>query len=98
MSKNVIAAFALFAFLFFAATSLAGERVVQLNLSGCAECNSSSRAERILKKTKGVINFENKGHGMFLVAFNDETTTLNIIISELKKGKLFVEGETIFLK
>ena len=76
----------------------AKERIVQLNLSGCADCNAAGRIERILKKIKGVIKHINKGHGLLIITFDDEITTLNIIINELKRGKLFVEGEAIFLK
>lgn len=76
----------------------AKERIVQLNLSGCADCNAAGRIERILKKTQGVTKHINKGHGLLIITFDDEITTLNIIIDELKRGKLFVEGEAIFLK
>ena len=76
----------------------AKERIVQLNLSGCADCNAAGRMERILKKTQGVTKHTNKGHGLLIITFDDEITTLNIIIDELKRGKLFVEGEAIFLK
>ncbi|MEN6332273.1 MAG: hypothetical protein ABFD57_09820 [Smithella sp.] len=76
----------------------AKERIVQLNLSGCADCNAAGRIERILKKTKGVKKHINKGHGLLIITFDDEITTLNMIVDELKRGKLFVEGEAIFLK
>lgn len=78
--------------------AFAEERIVQLNLSGCADCNATVRIEKILKKTKGVKKHINKGHGLLIITFDDEITTLNIIINELKRGKLFVEGEVIFLK
>ena len=76
----------------------AEERVVQLNLSGCADCNATARIEKILKQTKGIKKYINKGHGLLIITFDDEITTLNIITNELKRGKLFVEGEVIFLK
>ncbi|MGV8056895.1 MAG: hypothetical protein AB2L12_02515 [Smithellaceae bacterium] len=87
-------------FFCFAASSItfAEERVVQLKLSGCADCNANARIGAILKKTKGVKKYENKGHGLLIITFNDEIATLNIIINELKRGKLFVESEAIFLK
>lgn len=78
--------------------SWAGERIVQLNLSGCADCDAQNRIGKILKKTKGVKKHENKEHGLLIVTFDDEVTTVNIIINQLKRGKLFVEGEPIFLK
>jgi hypothetical protein len=79
-------------------TVFAGERVVQLNLAGCADCNATVRIEKILKKTKGVKKYLNKGHGLLIITFDDEITTLNIIVDQLKRGKLFVEGEAIFLQ
>jgi hypothetical protein len=79
-------------------TAVAQERVVQLNLSGCADCNATARIGKILEKTKGVKKHENKGHGLIIITFDEEITTLNIIINELKRGKLFVEGEAVFLK
>ncbi|MEN6375031.1 MAG: hypothetical protein ABFD75_09660 [Smithella sp.] len=78
--------------------AFAEERIVQLNLSGCADCNATVRIEKILKKTRGVKKHINKGHGLLVITFDDEITTLNIIVNELKRGKLFVEGEAIFLK
>ncbi|MEN6622833.1 MAG: hypothetical protein ABFD50_14945 [Smithella sp.] len=77
---------------------IAENRIVQLNLSGCADCNATARIDKILKKTKGVVKHVNKGHGEIIITFNDEITTLNIITNELKRGKLFVEGEPVFLK
>lgn len=71
---------------------------MQLNLSGCADCIATEKIKAILKKTKGVKKHENKGHGLLIITFDDETTTLNIIINQLQRGKLFVEGEPIFLK
>jgi len=41
---------------------------------------------------------ENKGHDLLLITFDDEKTTLNIIIDELKKGKFNVSGDPIYLK
>ena len=78
--------------------AFAEERIVQLNLSGCADCNATARIEKILKKTRGVKKHVNKGHGLLVITFDDEITNLNIIVNELKRGKLFVEGEAIFLK
>jgi hypothetical protein len=95
---KIIGTILLFICLVVPSTAFAGERIVQLNLSGCADCNATTRIEKILKQTKGVKKHVNKGHGLLVITFNDEVTTLNIIINELKRGKLFVEGEAIFLK
>ncbi|MGD0022005.1 MAG: hypothetical protein ABSC54_06845 [Smithellaceae bacterium] len=88
-------------FLFFAAvssTTLAAERTVQLTIPGCLSCNSNSRIGAILKKIKGVKKYENKGHDILLVTFDDEKTTLSIIINELKRGKFTATGEPIYIK
>lgn len=98
MKKIINIIFILFICFTIPALAFAAERVVQLNLSGCAACNANERIGKILKKTKGVVSHENKGYGLLIITFNDEITTLNIVINELKRGKLFVEGEAIFLK
>jgi len=33
-----------------------------------------------------------------IITFDDEKTTLNIIIGELKKGEFIVKGKPVFLK
>jgi len=96
--KKIIRTLLLSVCLAISSTAFAEERIVQLSLSGCADCNAQARTEKILKKTKGVKKFDNKGHGLLVIAFDDEITTLNMIVNELKRGKLFVEGEIIFLK
>jgi hypothetical protein len=98
MKKIVRAVLLMFICLTVSLPAWAGERIVQLNLSGCADCNATEKIKAILKKTKGVKKHENKGHGLPIITFDDEITTLNIIINQLKRGKLFVEGEQIFLK
>jgi hypothetical protein len=40
----------------------------------------------------------NKGHDLLIITFDDEKTTLNIIIDELKKGKFTVSGDPVYLK
>lgn len=96
--RNIISTILLFICFTVPFTAFAGERVVQLNLAGCADCNATVRIEKILKKTKGVKKYINKGHGLLIITFDDEITTLNIIVDQLKRGKLFVEGEAIFLQ
>jgi hypothetical protein len=96
--RIISAILVLFVCVAVSSTAIAEERIVQLNLSGCADCGAADRIDKILKKTKGVKKHKNKGHGLIIVTYNDEITTLNIIIDELKRGKLFVEGEAVFLK
>jgi len=45
-----------------------------------------------------VTNHENKGQNMLLITFDDEKTTLNIIIDELKKGKFVSTSNPVYLK
>jgi hypothetical protein len=96
--KKIIKIILLFVCFAVPSMAFAKDRVVQLNLSGCADCNADVRIGAILKKTKGVKRYKNKGHGLLIITFNDEITTLNVIINELSRGKLFVEGEAIFLQ
>jgi len=41
---------------------------------------------------------ENKGHDLLIITFDDEKTTLNIIIDELRKGKLSITGDPLYIK
>jgi hypothetical protein len=41
---------------------------------------------------------ENKGHDLLIITFDDEKTTLNMIINELSEGEFVVNGEPIYLK
>ena len=82
----------------FFGVALAKERMVQLTVPGCAAWNSNARIGSILKKVDGIKKHENKGHDLLIVTFDDEKTTLNIIINELKKGRFVVKGEPVYLK
>ena len=98
MGKIISTVLLLFICLTVSLPAWAEERIIQINLSGCSDCDADNKIAKILKKTKGVKKHENKGHGLLIITFDDEVTTLNIIINQLKRGKLFVEGEPIFLK
>jgi hypothetical protein len=52
----------------------------------------------ILKQIDGVKKHENKENDLLIITFDDEKTTLNMIIDELKKGKFFVTGDPVYLK
>jgi hypothetical protein len=41
---------------------------------------------------------ENKEHDLLIIAFDDEKTTLNIIIDELRKGKFSLTGDPVYIK
>jgi phenylpyruvate tautomerase PptA (4-oxalocrotonate tautomerase family) len=41
---------------------------------------------------------ENKGNDLLIITFDDEKTTLKIIINELSKGNFIVNGEPVYLK
>jgi hypothetical protein len=45
-----------------------------------------------------VTKHENKGRDLLLITFDDEKTTLNIIIDELKKGKFIATGDPVYIK
>lgn len=79
-------------------TAFAAEKVVQLNTPGCRPCGATARIEKILKKIDGVKKHENKDHDLLIITFDDEKTSLQAIINELKKGDFTVKGEPIYLK
>ena len=82
----------------FCGVAMGGERIVQLTVPGCSAWNSNARIGSILKKVDGVKKHENKGHDLLIITFDDEKTTLNMIVDELKKGKFVVNGEPVYLK
>lgn len=79
-------------------SAFAAEKVVHLNVPGCRPCGATVRIEKILKKIDGVKKHENKDHDLLIIAFDDEKTTLNIIINELKKGNFTVKGKPVYWK
>ena len=82
----------------FGGVAFAVERIVQLTVPGCSAWNSKSRIGSILKKIDGVKKHENKANNLLIITFDDEQTTLKIIIAELKKGEFVVNGEPVYLK
>ena len=99
MMKKTLSIFLAVVFLIsFAGMALAAQRIVQLTIPGCSSWNSNSRIGSILKKIEGVTKHENKGHDLLIVNFDDEKTTLNIIIDELRKGKFIPAGDPVYIK
>jgi len=47
---------------------------------------------------KGVKKHEFKSNNLVIVTFDDEVTTINIIIDKLNKGKDKVSGDPVYLK
>jgi len=41
---------------------------------------------------------ENREHDILVITFDDEKTTVGLIINELQKGKFAVTGDPIYLK
>jgi len=78
--------------------AFAAEKVVQLDVPGCRPCGAAARINAIMKNIHGVTKYENKDHDLLIITFDDEKTTIKIIISELKKGKFAVNGEPVYLK
>jgi len=97
--KKILSVFLTFILLAsFGGIALAKEIIVQLTVPGCSAWNTKARIGSILKKVDGVKNHENKGNDFLIITFDDEKTTLSIIIDELKKGKFIVNGEPVYLK
>ena len=82
----------------FSGQVCAAQRIVQLTIPGCSSWNSNARIGSILKKIDGVTKHENKEHDLLIITFDDEKTTLNIIIDELKKGKFNPTGDPVYIK
>ena len=97
--KKILSVFLTIVFLsVFISIALAEERIVQLTIPGCSAWNSNARIGSILKKIVGVKKYENKGHDLLIITFDDEKTTLNIILDELKKGKFSPTGDPVYIK
>ena len=82
----------------FSSIALAAEKVVQLNVPGCSSWSSNSRIGSILKKNDGIKKHENRAHDLLVITFDDEETSLDQIISELRKGRFMIVGEPVYLK
>jgi hypothetical protein len=44
-----------------------------------------------------VKQYEFKGHDLLIVIFDDEKTTLNIILDDLSKGKFIPTGDPVYI-
>ena len=76
----------------------AAEKIVQLNIPGCASWGLSKRISSILKTTEGVIKHEMPGENTVNITFNDKKTSVKKIIAALKKGELTVNGKPEMIK
>jgi len=76
----------------------AAERIVQLDVPGCRPCGAAKRLNTIMKKIDGIKKYENKEQSLLVITFEDNETTLNKIIDELKKGDFSIEGKPVFSK
>jgi hypothetical protein len=82
----------------FTSVAFAAEKVVQLDVPGCRPCGAAARINAIMKKINGVKKYENKDHDLLVITFDDEKTTLQMIIDDLKKGKFVVNDKPVYLK
>ena len=90
-----------FVLIFFAASlnmAVAGERMVQLNIPGCSAWGSKSRIGTVLKEMKGVKKFDFEKKDFVIITFDDEMTTLEIIIHELDKKGNKIKNKPVYLK
>jgi hypothetical protein len=55
-----------------------------------------SRISSILKTINGVKKHESRGN-ILVVTFDDEETSLQFIMEELKKGRFNIKGEPVYL-
>lgn len=97
--KKILSIFLTIIFLaVFGGVALAKERIVQLTVPGCSSWNTKARIGTILKKIDGVKNHENKTNNLLIITFDDKQTNLKVIIDDLKKGHVIVNGEPVYLK
>ena len=82
---------------FFDQPLYAAERIVQLNIPGCASWGLSERIGSILKTTAGVIKHEMPKENEVNITFNDKKTSVKKIVAALKKGELTVKGEPVLI-
>ena len=97
--KRILVVFLAVIFLFsFSELVCATERIVQLTIPGCSSWGTFGRVGSILKKNNGIKQYEYKGQDRVNITFNDERTTLNIILDELKKGEINPTGDPVYIK
>jgi hypothetical protein len=97
--KKILSVFLGLSFLIaLSSVAFAAEKMVQLDVPGCRPCGAAARINAIMKKINGVKKYENKDHDLLIITFDDEKTTLNMIIDALKKGKFSVNGEPVYLQ
>lgn len=100
MMKRTLIIFLAVIFLFsFSGLVCATERIVQLTIPGCSSCGGTfGMVGSILKKSNGIKQYEYKGNDLVNITFDDERTTLNIILDELKKGEIKLTGDPVYIK
>ena len=99
MMKRIFILF--FVFIFLAAflnVAAAEEKIVQLNIPGCAAWGSKNRIGAILKDIKGIKKYQFEDKDLLVVTFDDEITALDIIINELDKKGNKIKGKPVYLK
>jgi len=76
----------------------AAEKMVQLTVPGCRPCGATKRIDTIMKNIDGIKKYENRGHDLLIITFDDKKTSVKKIINELKKGDFAVKDKPIYLK
>ena len=82
----------------FTGVAPAEERIVQLSVPNCSSWNSNARIGAILKKIDGVKKYKSESRDLLIITFDDEKTTIGIIINELKKDNFTLSGNPVYLK
>ena len=98
MKKSLSIFLAVILLFSFSGLAFAAQRIVQLTIPGCSSWGKNARIGSILNKIDGVIKHENKGNDLLIITFDDEKTTLNIIIGELKKGQFSSTSDPVYIK
>ena len=97
--KKIGGLFLAFIFLALLANpAIAARRIVQMTIPGCFSWGASKRVGAILKNIDGVQNHQIKFPNIVIVTFDDEETTLKIIVRKLEEGTFPLDGNPVYLE
>ena len=98
MKRTLVVFFAVIFLLSFSGLVYATEKIVQLTIPGLSSWGTFGGVGSILKKNSSIKQYEYIGHDLMNITFDDERTTLNIILDQLKKGGINQTGDPVYIK
>jgi len=76
--------------------SCAAEKIVQLTVPGCFSWGANKRIGAILSNVGGIKKYTTQQPNILIIAFDDEKTTLDVIVKALKEGTFPVQGKPVY--